>query len=38
MIERIKYTPTEDDLVKVQMIRDFFAEENIPYEEDKNVF
>ena len=38
MIEAIKYTPTEEDLRKVQMIRDFFAEEEIPYEEDENVF
>ena len=38
MVDIIKYTPTEDDLVKVQMIRDFFNEEEIPYEEDNDVF
>ena len=38
MIEIVKYTPTEEDLVKVQMIRDFLNEEEIPFIEDEEVF
>lgn len=37
-IAPIVYDPTEDDLRRVQMIRDFLEEEGIPYEEDTDIF
>ena len=38
MTELIKYEPTEVDLIHVEEIRDFLNEEEIPFEEDENVF
>jgi hypothetical protein len=38
MIEPIKYEPTEQDLANVKEIKDFLNSEEIPFEEDENVF
>ena len=37
-METIIYTPTEDDLMRMQEIRDFLNEEGIPFEESKDTF
>lgn len=34
----VQYTPNEDDIRHMNMIRDFLNSENIPYIEDENVF
>ena len=38
MIEPIKYEPTEQDLANVKEIKDFLNSEEIPFEEDENIF
>lgn len=37
-MEIIKYTPTENDLIHIQEIRDFLKEKDIPYIESDEVF
>ena len=34
----VKYTPTEDDLKNIQIIKDFLEETQITYEEDNEIF
>lgn len=38
MCEIIQYTPTDEDLHNVCMIKDFLLEEEIPFKEDNDVF
>ena len=38
MVNIIKYSPTDDDIKRVQAIRDFLNEEEIPFVEDEDVF
>lgn len=38
MYEPIKYEPSQEDLDNIKKIEDFFNEEGIPYEKDKDYF
>lgn len=38
MIEIVKYSPTEEDILHINEIRDFLNEDGIPFEEDNDVF